>query len=242
MYRVALCLAAALAPGAAFAQSGTAAAQREIKTLVEANRAPMFADNQRLDATAMYTLTGTGCSSRLTIDYPAARRGSSSFAAHTDKHDFDWSRASTRIDRAYVVVSAPSLGGGQRHVYAGSADGAARLKSAMDRLIAACRPAPEVDFPARMVGLYLNEGAIPRAWRFAYSRREGDVYVFEATADLKASPMSAMLKGDTYLRRSVCGDEDLRDYLAKGVRMRIDTRYVSRDGTRIERGPVLSRC
>jgi hypothetical protein len=125
----------------ASAQAVRDTAQGEIKTLLERVRAPMYAASGATVSgkTATYSMSGTGCTSRLEVSYPSHQIGTTSHPARTDATDFRWSTVrSTRLSNRdqYVVVTGPGLPERGRFLYAGSA--ASALKAAIDRLVRAC--------------------------------------------------------------------------------------------------------
>lgn len=134
-------LIASLVSLTASAQSVRDTAQSEIKTLLERVRAPMYtASGATLPGkTATYSVSGTGCSTRLEASYPSHQIGSTSHPARSEGTDFIWSYVkSTRLSNSdqYVVVTGPGLPERGRFLYAGSAGAA--LKAAIDRLVRAC--------------------------------------------------------------------------------------------------------
>lgn len=125
----------------ASAQTVRDTAQGEIKTLLERVRAPMFtASGETLPGkTATYSISGSGCSTRLEASYPSHQIGTTSHAARTEATDFLWSYVkATRLSNGdqYVVVTGPGLPERGRFLYAGST--ATTLKAAIDRLVRAC--------------------------------------------------------------------------------------------------------
>ncbi len=142
---------AALLPGAASAQNNQSTAQGEIKSLLERVRAPMYTSTGATlpDKTATYSVSGTGCASRIEVSFPSHQIGSTSHPARTDTHNINWNRVqSTRLSNgdAYVVVVAPDQPANGRFLFAGPA--AATLKAAIDRLVRACGGTTSVPPPA----------------------------------------------------------------------------------------------
>lgn len=134
-------LIVSLLSAAASAQTPHASAQAEIKTILERVRAPMYTSSGATlpDKTATYSLSGTGCSTRLEASYPSHQIGATAHPARTDATDFKWNSVqSTRLSNAdqYVVVTGPGLPEKGRSLYAGAA--ATALKAAIDRLVRAC--------------------------------------------------------------------------------------------------------
>ncbi|WP_422057440.1 hypothetical protein [Sphingomonas sp.] len=134
-------LIAALLPAASGAQNNQATAQSEIKALLERVRAPMYAASGETVAgrTATYSISGSGCSTRLEASYPSHQIGTTSHPARTDTTNFAWGQVqSTRLSNGdqYVVVMGPGLPERGRFLYAGSA--AVPLKAAIDRIVRAC--------------------------------------------------------------------------------------------------------
>ena len=134
-------LIASLVSLTASAQTVRDTAQSEIKTLLERVRAPMYtaSGDTLAGKTATYSVSGTGCSTRLEVSYPSHQIGTTSHPARTEATDFSWgSVKSTRMSNGdqYVVVTGPGLPERGRFLYAGSAG--ASLKAGIDRLIRAC--------------------------------------------------------------------------------------------------------
>ena len=134
-------LIAALLPGTAPAQNNQSPAQSEIKALLERVRAPMYTSTGATLAgkTATYSVSGTGCASRVEVSFPSHQIGSTAHPARTDTHILNWNRVrATRLSNgdAYVVIVAPDQPERGRFLYAGTA--AIALKAAIDRLVRAC--------------------------------------------------------------------------------------------------------
>ncbi|MFL9842649.1 hypothetical protein ABS767_16885 [Sphingomonas sp. ST-64] len=134
-------LIASALPAATSAQNNASSAQGEIKALLERVRAPMYAASGASvpGKTATYSVSGSGCYTRLEVSYPSHQIGATSHPARTDATEFAWSKVqSTRLSNGdqYVVVAGPGLPANGRFLYAGSA--AATLKAAIDRLVRAC--------------------------------------------------------------------------------------------------------
>lgn len=134
-------LVASLVSLSAYAQTARDTAQVEIKSVLERVRAPMYAASGATvpGKTATYSLSGTGCSTRLEVSYPSHQIGATSHPARNDATDFRWNTVrSTRLANSdqYVVVSGPGLPERGRFLYAGAA--AAALKAAIDRLVRSC--------------------------------------------------------------------------------------------------------
>jgi hypothetical protein len=130
-----------LLPSAALAQNNQSTAQGEIKALLERVRAPMFSATGTTlpDKTATYSVSGTGCASRIEVSFPSHQISGTSHPARTDTHNIAWNKVqSTRLSNGdtYVVVVAPDQPARGRFLYAGSA--AVALKAAIDRLVRAC--------------------------------------------------------------------------------------------------------
>ncbi|MBO9715065.1 hypothetical protein [Sphingomonas sp.] len=126
-------------PSFAHAQQGDSAAQASIKLQLERQRAPMFGGGRKLDVTALYSVSGTGCLTEVVIDYPATRAGDETYAAHTDRIVIPWSQAArVTTDGEYIVVAAPGLPEGGRYLYAGTPADAASLAAVMKQLAERC--------------------------------------------------------------------------------------------------------
>ena len=128
-------------PAATSAQNNQASAQTEIKALLERVRAPMYAASGAAvpGKTATYSISGTGCSTRLEVSYPSHQIGTTSHPARAETTNFSWGQVrSTRLSNGdqYVVVVAPGLPERGRFLYGGTA--AAALKAAIDRLVRVC--------------------------------------------------------------------------------------------------------
>lgn len=144
-------LIAALLPGATSAQNSQSTAQGEIKALLERVRAPMYTSTGATlpDKTATYSVSGTGCASRIEVSFPSHQIGGTSHPARTDTHNIAWNKVqSTRLSNgdAYVVIVAPDQPANGRFLFAGPT--AATLKAAIDRLVRACGGATAVRPPA----------------------------------------------------------------------------------------------
>jgi len=134
-------LLASLVSLTASAQTVRDTAQSEIKTLLERVRAPMYMASGKTLAgkTATYSISGTGCTSRLEVSYPSHQIGTTAHPARTEATDFNWGKVeTTRMSNAdqYVAVTGPGLPERGRFLYAGSA--AVALKAAIDRLVRSC--------------------------------------------------------------------------------------------------------
>jgi hypothetical protein len=107
-------LIAALLPAASGAQNSPGTAQSDIKALLERVRAPMYtASGDKLpDKTATYSVSGSGCYTRLEASYPSHQIGTTSHPARSEATEFAWQKVqSTRLSNGdqYVVVMAPGL-------------------------------------------------------------------------------------------------------------------------------------
>lgn len=134
-------LIAALLPAAAGAQNSQATAQSEIKALLERVRAPMYTSTGATvpGKTATYSVSGTGCATKVEVSFPSHEIGGTAHPARTDTHNIAWSNVqSTRLTNndTYVVIVAPDQPATGRFLYGGAA--AAALKAAVDRLVRAC--------------------------------------------------------------------------------------------------------
>src|SRR5690606_22379458 len=89
--------------------------------------------------TALYTVSGSGCTSRLAVEIPAARVDGQTVPGERYTMTLPWSQVtSVRIKDAYVVVYAPGLPANGRHLFGGDAAGAARINAVVARLTRAC--------------------------------------------------------------------------------------------------------
>lgn len=91
------------------------------------------------DKTATYSVTSTGCASRVEVSFPSHQIAATAHPARTDTHNIAWNRVrETRLSNGdtYVVIVAPDQPARGRFLYAGAT--AAALKAAVDRLVRAC--------------------------------------------------------------------------------------------------------
>lgn len=146
---VTLALTAAALVGAAPQTSQGDVARRQIKAQLESVRAPLFNGGAAVPGyTATYSVDVSGCRSSIDIAIPNHVAGGRQVTGNIERVAVDWSKVqSVRTSNAYVIVAAPGLPAAGRYFFAGSNDGAVRLKAAMDTLAGACfgpaaNPAP----------------------------------------------------------------------------------------------------
>lgn len=135
-----LALAAATLVGAAPQTSQGDIARRQIKAQLEGVRVPLFNGGAAVPGyTATYSAITSGCRSSIDIAIPNHVVGGREVAGAIERVTINWGGVqSVKTSNAYVIVAAPGLPSAGRYFYAGSNDGAVRLKAAMDTLAGAC--------------------------------------------------------------------------------------------------------
>lgn len=89
---------------------------------------------------------------------------------------------------------------------------------------------------------YMEQLSTPKGWVLSYKGQENGVEVFIMDRDFDAHPQTAFLEPIGQMQRLMCGDKDLRQLVAEGYVVRIDSRDKERGKTKYAKGPTLSRC
>lgn len=104
-------------------------------------------------------------------------------------------------------------------------------------------PAAAQGFPgALMADYYMSEFSIPKGWALSYKGAEQGVQVFVMDRDLVAYPQTSFLKPIEQIRRLMCGDPEMKQMIADGVKVRVDSRDKRASGTKVTKGPLLESC
>ncbi len=89
---------------------------------------------------------------------------------------------------------------------------------------------------------YMEHFSKPKGWVLSYKGPENGVQVFIMDRDFDAHPQTAILQPIDQMQRLMCGDKDLRQLVAEGYVIRIDSRDKERGKTKYTKGPTLNRC
>ncbi|NCU11076.1 MAG: hypothetical protein GXC70_02760 [Sphingomonadaceae bacterium] len=89
---------------------------------------------------------------------------------------------------------------------------------------------------------YMEKFSRPKGWVLSYKGPENGVEVFIMDRDFDAHPQTAFLEPIGQMERLMCGDKDLKQLVAEGYVVRIDSRDKSGGKTKYAKGPTLSRC
>lgn len=104
-------------------------------------------------------------------------------------------------------------------------------------------PAVAQDFPGKLIAdYYMSEFSTPKGWTLSFKGAEQGVQVFIMDRDLVAYPQTSFLQPIEQIRRVMCGDDELKQMVNSGLKVRVDSRDKRAEGTRVTKGPLLERC
>ncbi|MBN8845024.1 MAG: hypothetical protein J0H88_17450 [Sphingomonadales bacterium] len=104
-------------------------------------------------------------------------------------------------------------------------------------------PAAAQDFPGALIAeFYMSEFSIPKGWELSYKGAERGVQVFIMDRDLDAHPQTSFLQPINQMQRLMCGDDELKQMVADGLVVRVDTRDKRNGKKSLVEGPTLTRC
>lgn len=110
-------------------------------------------------------------------------------------------------------------------------------------LAAASSTASAEQFPGPLIAaFYMETMSTPKGWELSYKGQENKVQVFTMRRDLDAHPQTAFMTPIDQMRRLMCGDDELKDMMKKGLKVRVDAKDKKDGKVKTVKGPVLSSC
>jgi hypothetical protein len=122
----------------ALAQSSTG--QADLKAQLEAARAPLYSGGNTIPGyTASYSAVPENCVTHIDVMIPNHSYNGQSFGGSVTRKDVDWEKVTgVELSNNYVIVRGPALASGGEYFFAGSTQGAQRMKATMDGLRTSC--------------------------------------------------------------------------------------------------------